>query len=110
MSPMEFSSKPFGRGISLLKSTNSTPGNDLLTFYNIIALSPKDKSPKDKFIVTAKNEKITIWQFPSGKFVKKISGHKKDISALTFTPNGEKLLSFSGNDQTVKPNLNIMSK
>ena len=52
---------------------------------------------------------IKLWEFPSGRLVKKISGHKDPVYCLAFSPDGRYLASGSGpilasmdGDRTIK--------
>ena len=54
-------------------------------------------SPDDKIIATASNDfSIYLWDAKTGKLIRKLNGNIDDINSLSFSPNGELLVSSSG--------------
>jgi sugar lactone lactonase YvrE len=46
--------------------------------------------------------KITLWQLPQGRALRTLAGHKYNVTSLTFSPDGQTLVSASGSEQTMK--------
>lgn len=61
-----------------------------------------DVSPNGKLLATASSDgTASLWDYPSGKLVRRLVGHQRDVNQAIFSPNGE-LLATSGDDGTLR--------
>ena len=58
-------------------------------------------SPDDNVLATSDEKSgVCLWEIPSGKKLGRFTGHRQEVKALAFSPNGKKLASGSG-DATI---------
>lgn len=58
-------------------------------------------SPDGKILAVGSDKQIQLWDVTNGKKLKTLEGHNGNIWSLVFSPNGETLISCSG-DATIK--------
>lgn len=58
-------------------------------------------SPDGKILAIGSDKQIQLWELTKGQVLKTLEGHNGNIWSLTFSPNGETLISCSG-DSTIK--------
>ncbi len=58
-------------------------------------------SPDGKRIVSCLDNKIHLWEFPSGKKLVTFRGHTRGVKECLFTPDGQRLISAS-KDRTIR--------
>lgn len=63
----------------------------------------------DSAIVTAFHEEISVWSFPDGKRVGRLSGHRSDVQCLAASPDGKLLASGDRDGVVIVWNLKTMT-
>lgn len=59
---------------------------------------PQVFSPDGRTLVTRRNERAYLWDVPTGRLKAELSGHRKDVLSISFSPDGKTLAtgSFDG--------------
>src|SRR5260370_8765815 len=61
-----------------------------------------DFSPDGKQVVSASKDQTTrLWDVPTGRSIRVLTGHESWVYCAVFTPDGKKLIS-AGRDQTIR--------
>ncbi|HMY75563.1 MAG TPA: AAA-like domain-containing protein, partial [Blastocatellia bacterium] len=88
-----------------VKVWETATGHDLATFhfplpaeYNLFTM---EFSPDGRQLLAAYNAIIHQLELPGGRELRRLTGHAKDIAALTFSPDGKRLASVS-EDRTAR--------
>lgn len=58
------------------------------SYVNALAFSPDGKT-----LASANEKQLTLWEVPSGKKLRILSGHKRGLKSLVFTPGGKTVIT-----------------